>query len=231
MGLLDDIDVDESEVIGTVEDAQAEPSPEDKELVLKFQVNELKAQMDAVVIKDQAEYDAACEWLKAVKKKAKEVEAFYEPDKKHYYGIYKEIMAKTKSLTDILSVCEKGVKSKIKDYADAERKKKEEAQKKEEEARAKAAENAKEDDPDGIAYKDPMAGLIAPSATPSKKVGENTAGVVLATVWKWKISDESAIPREYFLLDESKINGVVRAMKGDTKIPGIEVYEDTQVRG
>lgn len=46
------------------------------------------------------------------------------------------------------------------------------------------------------------------------------------TTWKWRILDESKIPREFFTLDERKISGVVRALKGETKIPGIGVYED-----
>lgn len=54
------------------------------------------------------------------------------------------------------------------------------------------------------------------------------AGVSTRQNWKYEITDASLIPREYLVVDDKKIGGVVRAMKGDTDIPGIRVYpEDT----
>ena len=45
-------------------------------------------------------------------------------------------------------------------------------------------------------------------------------------VWKFRIVDEGQIPRQYMTPDMVKIGGVVRAMKGVTNIPGIQVYEE-----
>ena len=45
-------------------------------------------------------------------------------------------------------------------------------------------------------------------------------------VWKFKIIDINKIPIQYLMPDMVKIGGVVRAMKGATNIPGIQVYED-----
>jgi hypothetical protein len=39
--------------------------------------------------------------------------------------------------------------------------------------------------------------------------------------------DPALVPREYLCVDDKKIAAVVRAMKGDTRIAGIEVYPDT----
>jgi gas vesicle protein len=209
-----------------------EPTAEDKELTLTLQVEEMKAMMDKATIKDQKEYEAACEWLKEVKKKTKEVEAFYKPDKKKFYSLYKEIMDKTSKLTKILKVCETGVKNKIKEYHDEEARKQAEAQKKIEEERAKVEAARKEADPQKegeLAFTDPLSNLSAAPVVPAKAV-QNNAGVVISKVWKWKVTDESQIPREYLILDEKKINGIVKGMKGDTNIPGIEAYEDSQVR-
>lgn len=44
--------------------------------------------------------------------------------------------------------------------------------------------------------------------------------------WKWRILDIDAVPREYMILDETKIGRVVRALKGETRIPGIEAFND-----
>jgi len=54
-------------------------------------------------------------------------------------------------------------------------------------------------------------------------------GITKTTVWKFKIVDATLIPREYLLADEVKIGKIVRAMRGETRIPGIEVYTEAQV--
>lgn len=56
-------------------------------------------------------------------------------------------------------------------------------------------------------------------------------GVGMRSVWKFRIVDASKLPREYLTPDETKIGGVVRALKGDCQIEGVEVYEDKVVSG
>jgi len=66
-----------------------------------------------------------------------------------------------------------------------------------------------------------MQPIIAPVGTSLK--AEGTSHV---TRWQFKIVDEKKIPREYLSVDEKKIRRVVQAMKGDTKIEGIDVYSE-----
>lgn len=47
-----------------------------------------------------------------------------------------------------------------------------------------------------------------------------------ATKWSWKVTDINKVPREYLIVDQIKMNGIVRAMKGQTRITGIEVFEE-----
>jgi hypothetical protein len=49
--------------------------------------------------------------------------------------------------------------------------------------------------------------------------------------WKWEAVNLAAVPREYLMLDTTKINGVVRAMKSQTNIPGIRVFNDPGMTG
>ena len=51
-------------------------------------------------------------------------------------------------------------------------------------------------------------------------------GVHTQVRWRYRVIDESAIPREYLMIDDKKLGGVVRAMKDATNIPGIEAYPD-----
>lgn len=52
------------------------------------------------------------------------------------------------------------------------------------------------------------------------------AGVATREVWKYRVADPALVPREYLMLDEQKIGKVVRALKGDTQIAGVEVYSE-----
>ncbi len=67
-----------------------------------------------------------------------------------------------------------------------------------------------------------------PAVPVAKKI--DTKGVIFVDVWKWELEDISKVPAEYLMVDTKKINGVVRSMKGDTKIPGIKIIKDKQVR-
>lgn len=55
------------------------------------------------------------------------------------------------------------------------------------------------------------------------------AGVQVRTVWKFRITDPSLIPREYMNVNEGAIRVAVQATKGATSIPGVEVFEDNIV--
>lgn len=58
-------------------------------------------------------------------------------------------------------------------------------------------------------------------------------GVSFRTDWDFEIVDPALIPREYMVPDEKKIRGVVRAMRGAARIPGVRAFEKrvTSVRG
>jgi hypothetical protein len=66
-----------------------------------------------------------------------------------------------------------------------------------------------------------VAPVVLPKATPKLN-----GGPVFRPAWKFKIIDAGKIPREYMFLDEVKIGQIVRAMKGQTNIPGVTAYEE-----
>jgi hypothetical protein len=68
------------------------------------------------------------------------------------------------------------------------------------------------------------AALTAPQ-TPDKQ-----AGIVSVDVWKWRVVDLSRVPSKFLVIDSDKVNKLVNAMKGEADIPGIEVYQDRQIR-
>jgi uncharacterized membrane protein YqiK len=73
------------------------------------------------------------------------------------------------------------------------------------------------------------AAVVAPVVTVApvavKQSGESTV-----KIWKWKITDEAAIPREYLTPNISALDSIARGTKGTIKIPGIEIYSEDTIR-
>ncbi len=66
--------------------------------------------------------------------------------------------------------------------------------------------------------------VLAPAEPPKVQ------GLGSRKVWKFRIVKADLIPREYLVPDETKIGGVVRALKDKTNIPGVEAYaEDVSI--
>jgi hypothetical protein len=65
--------------------------------------------------------------------------------------------------------------------------------------------------------------VILPETTPKVE------GISGRQVWKFRIINPALIPREYLIPDERKIGQIVRAMKGETRIPGVEAYAEESV--
>jgi hypothetical protein len=70
-----------------------------------------------------------------------------------------------------------------------------------------------------------VAPVVVPKSVPK------VAGMSIRENWKFKITNERLIPREYLKVDEVKIGQVVRALKSATNIPGVEVYNEGTVSG
>lgn len=54
------------------------------------------------------------------------------------------------------------------------------------------------------------------------------AGVSFRDVWKFEVTDPAAVPRQYLVIDESRIRKVVQALRGDADIPGVRVWCEKQ---
>lgn len=55
------------------------------------------------------------------------------------------------------------------------------------------------------------------------------SGIATREVWKFEITDTAQVPREYLMVDETRIRKVVQALKGDARIPGVRVYSEKQI--
>lgn len=54
-------------------------------------------------------------------------------------------------------------------------------------------------------------------------------GVSTRTVWNWKVTDPSLVPREYLAVDAAAVQAHVNEYKDQASIPGIEAYPETSI--
>ncbi len=104
-----------------------------------------------------------------------------------------------------------------------------EQKKREEDAKIKAAAEAEKNGDHEIAEQimdTPV--MVAPVVLPPV---QTPTGISYRDLWKFEVVNADLVPREYLTIDEKKIGGVVRALKGETTIPGVRVYSEKTVTG
>lgn len=70
--------------------------------------------------------------------------------------------------------------------------------------------------------------FAAPAVVPSTT---KVAGLAMTKLWKYRIVDESKIPRQYMIPNAKMLGELARTMKGLAEIPGVVVYSEDSVRG
>lgn len=199
--------------------------------VLKLMDN-LLAGAEGVTVANDAEMEQASALLRDIKALQKKAEAaqkgLTQPLEKEKKGI---IAWFRERITNKLSAGESQLKRAILAYQqEQDRIRREEQRKAEEAARkererlerraAAAAEKGQQEKAEQLAEQAET--VVAPVHQEATKV----QGISTRSVWRFEITDPKAIPREYLMVDEQKIGKVVRALKGDTEIPGVRVYEE-----
>jgi hypothetical protein len=91
-------------------------------------------------------------------------------------------------------------------------------------AAAKAAERGAVEEAQAIAEQ-----MNAPAPTVLVKEAPKVFGISTSERWLFEVIDATAIPREYLVIDESRIRKVVTALKADCKIPGVRVYSEKNI--
>jgi hypothetical protein len=177
--------------------------------------------------------------LLVIKDLRKEIDATFDPIIKKAHEAHKEAVAQKKKVDAPLVEAEGIIKPRIAAWnAEQERLRREEearlreiARKEEEERQLLAAIDAEQSgdmEESAAIMAEPV--YVAPVVIP--KTVPKVAGIAMKQVWKFRIVNASIVPREYMTIDEQKIGAVVRALKDQTRIPGIEAYpEDTVAAG
>lgn len=207
------------------------PKPEDpSEAARGFLV---QATALKVVTADQ--YEAATDTLKTVKSRWAAIEAERVKIKKPIDDAAKAVQNLFRVPLETLASAEQVIKGKLALYLKAQEQAAREAQAKLDEAArkqrealevraAKAEESGKVEKAEALQQQ--AAAVVAPIVTVA---APKVTGLATKKVWKYRIVNPTLVPDEYWVIDESKLSKVTQALKADTNIPGIEVYEENQL--
>lgn len=204
---------------------------------IEVAVSNISTQAMAMTVTDMASYQSAGQVLLAFKDMEKNIKVYFKPLKDSAHKTWKSICDRE---NEELAKLSPGVthlnKTMIAYKIEEDRKHREE-----EEILRQAAMNAEEERRLADALHAEKEGkkaeaeliLETPIFVPPPIVETQAPkidGLGVQTIWKWRITNEALIPRQYMQVDEVKINGVVRSLKDKTDIPGIIVYSEQSMK-
>lgn len=205
---------------------------------VKSEALEIPEQAQAVNIVDSATYQEAGNILVAIKGIRKKINATFDPIIKAAHTTHKEAVAQKKTAEAPLVEAENIIKPALGAWdtqqenirLEEERKRQAQARKAEEErqlAEAVALEEQGEKEAADEVMAEPV--HVAPVIIP--KTVPKVQGISYQVRWKFRITDESKIPRGYLTPDTVKIGQAARMMKGACDIPGVQTYSEKGVSG
>jgi hypothetical protein len=188
-----------------------------------------------LTVKDDASFKAGGEMLLEIKRIAKTVDDRFKEPVSLANKAHKALTALRDSVLSPFGQAESMIKRKLGTYQEeVERRRREEDERNRREAQAKAeaermAKAEKEMDRGDLKAAEktlaaPLAPVVTRVETPEPP---KMAGLSFRDEWKFEITDPDLIPREYLMVDESKLRKVVKALgKTAANIPGIRVFSE-----
>jgi len=195
-------------------------------------------QAKQISIKTMADYTRASDIIMSIKAIRKKITDTFKPIKQKMDAAKQEVLDQEKAADKPLKEAEAWLSPQIIEWnreqerirkAEEERLRKiaedEEKERKLQEAVA-AEQSGNKEEAEAI-INEPV--YIPPVVVP--KTVPKVEGMSIRENWKFRITNEKLIPREYLKVDEVKIGQVVRAMKSAANIPGIEIYNEGVISG
>ena len=203
-----------------------------KEQEIKKQSSLIVRKAVKVTVTDQKSLSVAETILVQVKDIIKGVIEYFEDPIKKAHAAHKAILAKKNEALDPLLKAERFLKSAVKDYLVEEeraRRAAEEQRKFEQEALLAKLEKERDDGDTKLA--DETFEKIEEIHAESMKVEElpQMVGVTKKTLIRWRVTDIDLVPRDLLMIDKAEVDEIVKRLKMNASIPGIEIYEDVSI--
>lgn len=194
-----------------------------------------------VVISTNDQYVSAGEMLKTIKSFAKTIDEARKKITRPLDDAKANVMNLFRGPSDALAEAEKIVKNSMTAFynkqeeirLEQERKAQEAARKEEERKKKALDERANKAEANGDLEKaaelrEKKEEVFVPRpvvASSMAKVG----GVAMKDIWRFRIVNQSLIPREYLVINEPMLRTVAQATKGALSIPGVEFFAEKTV--
>lgn len=200
--------------------------------------NELKMEVQTtagnqIAVIDQQTYEAAGKFLLDIKATAKRVKDFFADMKAQAAAAHKAICNKENEHLKPLEEAERQLKSKMVNYYNAEqlriRAEEDRKRKEAEEMAALAIQAEQSGDTEFAAEAMATAAIQAATVTLTPKA----TGCSYRKVWRHRVTDIQAVPREYMIVNDAALSALAKAFKDSpaTTIPGVEFYSETVLSG
>lgn len=182
-----------------------------------------------VRVTDQKSLTAAEGLIVQVKDFLSGINGLFDPPIKKAHEAHKAMIAAKKEVADPLLKAERFLKSAIKDYLiEEERKRRHDEEQRKFEQEALLAKLEEEREKDDTKAADETFEKIEGIHEESMKVEEAPlmTGVTKKTLIRWRVTNLDLVPRDLLTVDKPRVDEIVKRMKMNADIPGIEVYED-----
>jgi hypothetical protein len=189
------------------------------------------AQTQAVTVTDARSYALAGEHLQGLAALEKEIEAYFRDDKSRAYQLWQSQCKKEKSALTLVQAAGQRLRGERQTWKaeqdrllrEAEQQAARQAQQ-QEQARllAEAALLEAQHQPELAAaiveeaISAPAPVVVLPSAVPKD--------LPQRTLYQWRLVNLALVPREFLMLDETKLTRYAAAMKQAARVPGIDFY-------
>lgn len=179
-----------------------------------------------IIVFDQPSYEAAGEFLRNIARAKKEIKAKFAEPKKKAAEAHKAICAVENELLAKVSERESEVRQKMMLYYQAEQRRiaaEEERKRLEAERQMQIAAEA---EAAGDTETAEIAVALAATEESTVTVTPKAAGVSMREVWRAKVVDLNKVPREYLIVNQSALDALAKATKGQMNIPGVEFVKE-----
>jgi hypothetical protein len=191
------------------------------------------AQTTAVTVTDARSYALAGEHLQGLAALEKEIEAYFRDDKSRAYQLWQSQCKKEKAALTLVQAAGQRLRVERQTWKaeqdrllrEAEQRESLVAQQRERDRLAAEAELLEQQGMNSLAeavYEEaisaPAPVVVLPSAVPKD--------LPKRTLYKWRVVNAAMVPRDYLVLDETRLTRYAAAMKGAARVPGIQFYTE-----
>lgn len=204
---------------------------------LKESALSLVQQAERLEVTDAPSYEVVVEFMKACDRREKEINSLMDPICKAADMAHKEAVSQRNAMRKPITDAKQIASAKAGAYQARCEKERRELEEAERERLRKEAEEAIEQgcleleaEGRGEEAAELMGQALECIPEPVvKSTAPKVEGTRTVSTWKYRVTNEFLVPRQYLCLDDKRIGQVVRRDKETTQIPGIEAYPETKV--